>query len=327
MRSVYIIGGSNSLLRQGWADQFTALATEIEVVNHSIGAATSLIGIYRLLRNEVPEGATVIWEYALNEHNHFLAGQSVESLMWHLDWFLELCARRRIAVLPLIFWNREEMADKSPMEYRDALQDCLHRHGLGQIDMKPILRQFSQTRDRPIAELYQDGAHYRLGSGVPRRIATAVRNRLAEARVPRGAETHRGLDLLIATPDRIPDERFSNKILDVDLFQLGEGLRIPADGSPLCCYLIAGEAGHPIQLHADGSDIGHYATSFPATKLKRLMKHIVLWGDVGDRKSCRTEITLRPGVPGMEKVQNTFLSFSPKRTGLREAVIGILIER
>lgn len=72
-----------------------------------------------MLRGEVPDGSTIIWEYALNESNHLNFGQSIESLAYHFDWFLELCRRRRIKVLPLIFWTRPEHLGR-PENYRSC---------------------------------------------------------------------------------------------------------------------------------------------------------------------------------------------------------------
>lgn len=329
MQSVYVIGGSNSLLRDGWVDQLVKLAPEFEVVNRSIGAATSLIGIYRILQNEVPDGATVVWEYALNEHNHFQSGQSIESLIYHLDWFLELCARRSIAVLPLVFWNRDEMADTSPAEYRDALRSCLSRQGLEQIDMKPILRQFSVRREKPIERLYENRAHYRIGSGVPRRIATAVKNRIGEARIPTGVPALQGRSLSIHRPDGLPDEHFSNRVLQTELYALDGPIQIKASGTPLCCFLMSGDAGRPITVAADGAPIDDFSTRFPPgkTKLTRLMKHLVLWSKEADRRVMRQGMTISRSSADQVRVQNAFVPPAPKMEGEREKYIGILVEQ
>ena len=58
-----IVGGSNSLLRDGWASQLAARCPGETMVNLSIGAAPSLMGFYRLLTSDTcPPGSTVIWE-------------------------------------------------------------------------------------------------------------------------------------------------------------------------------------------------------------------------------------------------------------------------
>ncbi|MBU2957068.1 hypothetical protein Q4511_04960 [Paracoccus sp. 1_MG-2023] len=330
MQTVHIIGGSNSLLRDGWAPQFAQLAQDRQVVNLSLGAATSLIGIFRILRDEVPDGATVIWEYALNEQNHFTGGQSVESLIHHLHWFLELCARRDISVLPLIFWNRDEMSDGSATEYRDALRACLRGRGLKPIDMKPMLRQFAQNRDRTIDELYQDRMHYRIGSGVPRRIATAARNRLDEACVPTARPELNGLDLTLHRPEGEPDEHFANRIVKADLYAVDHELEFRADGRLLCCFIMSGDAGRPVIVGTEDAIVGHYSTRCPPGKgnLSRLMKHLVLWKTEGDIHQIGGRARLRrSGAECLEvEVQNMFAPPAHDATGQPEKVMSILVE-
>lgn len=330
MQDLYIIGGSNSLLKEGWTAQLVKLEPELRVTNLSIGAATSLIGIYRILAGEIPDGATVVWEYALNEQNHFTAGQSIESLIYHLDWFLELCARRGIAVLPLIFWNREEMFDKAPVEYRQALRSCLQHRGLKMIDMKPIARQFSQVRERPIQSFYQDRMHYRIGGGMPRRIATAVRNRLSEAAVPmRHADfAQRGLSL--HHPDRKPDEAFANRILMADLYPTHEGLTFDVTGHLLCCFLMSGDGGRALTVSADGVFTGRYSTRCPKTEGRqmRLMKHLVLWRNKDNMPIVERQVRMtHDDHAGAEvEVQNVFVAPDAEQFGQPEKIIAILIE-
>lgn len=136
----YIIGGSNCMLADSWVRQLPQIQTDApRIRNLAVGAATSLIGIYRLLNGEVPDGATVVWEYAINEANHHLAGQSVETLLYHLDWFLHLSAQRGIRVLPLVFWNLDEQTATAPNAYRAALMAHLTRRGLQAVDFGPLL--------------------------------------------------------------------------------------------------------------------------------------------------------------------------------------------
>lgn len=331
MQDLYVIGGSNSLLKDGWATQFAKMEPELRLTNLSVGAATSLIAIYRILVGAIPDGATVVWEYALNEQNHFTGGQSVESLIYHLDWFLELCARRNIAVLPLVFWNRDEMFDKTRAEYRQALRSCLVRRGLRMIDLKPITRQFSKAHEKPIEALYQDPMHYRIGSGMPRRIAAAVRNRLPDAAVPTQHVDFAQRGLSLHHPDQKPDEAFTNRVLTADLYPTHSGLTFNVTGDLLCCFLMSGDGGRPLTVSADQSVVGRYSTRCPTTEGRqmRIMKHLVLWKTEGDRVSvCRQVRMSHEGDASAKvEVQNMFVAPGGDSSGHPEKVIGILVER
>lgn len=324
---VHVIGGSNCLIGNGWVAQWQAMMSDTAVVNLAVGGATSLVGLYRILADEVPHGATVIWEYALNEQAHLVSGQSLSSLIGNLSWFLEICARRDIRVLPLIFWTRPELRPEARRDYREAMFALLSERGLAAVDMRPVLAEFSAKRDREPASFYSDPQHYRLGSGFPRRIATAVRNRIGQARVPRPDPALAGRSLHLLRPDRPADERFENRVIRSDLFMTDRPVTLDADGRVICAYVLAAEGGQPMRVTMDGRRRGDFSMQFPAEgrALKRLMKHLVL-SEPG-AAPVRQVTFERVAGAGRIIAQNSFAPHDPARTGLREGLIGILVER
>ncbi|CAM3457027.1 hypothetical protein PANO111632_19445 [Paracoccus nototheniae] len=328
--TVYIVGGSNSLLTGGWSHQLADLAGPgLRVVNLSVGAATTLIGIYRLLAQEVPDGAVIVWEYALNEQNHFCHGQSAETLERHLDWFLELCARRSIKVVPLVCWNRAEMDQLDPGAYRRGLDQVLRTRGLQALDLHAGLIAYAGRKGLPVADFYSDNAHYRLGTGFPRWIAALVHHGLKTARVPLPQAAFQGLSLVLALPDRPADGVFSNRVLQAETFGLDQPLRIAARGRLLCCYLIATTSAGAIEVKADNARVGVYsAQSIKGPgQPERLMKHLVLWSGAGDCRQVQGQIVLRrAGWMTSPQVQNLFAWQRRSGEGPAEAILGVLIE-
>ena len=71
--TVYISGGSNSVLRGGWVEYFVP-PEGCTVENLSVGTAPSIMGYYRLISDaKLKVGDTFIWEYALNDSNQVSA--------------------------------------------------------------------------------------------------------------------------------------------------------------------------------------------------------------------------------------------------------------
>ena len=68
--AVYISGGSNSILKGGYADRLLKDPSNADFKTVAIGGTSSITGLYRLLFTEkLNPGDTVLWEYALNDLN------------------------------------------------------------------------------------------------------------------------------------------------------------------------------------------------------------------------------------------------------------------
>ncbi|MCZ0963989.1 hypothetical protein [Paracoccus benzoatiresistens] len=284
MRDVVVVGGSNSLMGKGWSGRLRALCRNgIGFKNLSIGAATSLMGIYLMKRGDIPEGATVLWEYALNESNHFNAGQSCESLLHHLDWFMETARRRNIHVLPLQFWNRPEVFSDAPNDYRRVLHDCLAAYGLRQIDTRDLSLHFAAEAGLDIAALYLDDMHYAVDTGFLDRLARLIAERLDDAVVPRAVTRLRDVELDLCRPSGHP-ERFETSVFQADTYPLNsDGLSIAAQGNLLASFVIAGDEAGAVTVSADGERIGTYSLQAAGLKPQgRVFKHLVHWTSAAD---------------------------------------------
>ncbi|ARC37908.1 hypothetical protein A6J80_17500 [Paracoccus yeei] len=241
------------------------------------------MGIYRMLRGEIPAGATVLWEYALNESNHLMAGQSCDSLIHHLDWFMETARRRNIHVLPLQFWNRPELQRDGPNDYRTALHDRMEEYGLRQIEAKDLSLCFADEAKVDVASLYLDDMHYAVDTGFMERLVRLVADRLDEAAIPQPVARLRDAELSLYQPIG-PSKRFENSVFQADSYTLdGGSLSIAARGGLLASFVIAGNEAGAVTVSADGERIGTY--SLQAAGLKpggRILKHLVHWNSAAD---------------------------------------------
>lgn len=307
MRNIYIIGGSNSLMSNGWAYHLAEMMPK-SVTNVSIGAATSLMGIFRLLRNDVPDGATVVWEYALNESNHFKSGQSLESLLYHLDWFMEIARRKSIRVLPLVLWTRGEQISGQRNRYRELLRQRFENDGLPVIDAFVPLQNVATEQGANVASYFDGNMHYSAETPFLERLAGIVRNNLEEATLPQAVNQLQGLQLTLCRPEG--DGRdFSNSIFQAEVFTPSDELVLRANGKLLASYVIAAQNAGAIDVHADGSPVGAYSLQRPSGGNPRmlLLKHLVHWQKFSDIAEVKSRVTISDCAPeNAPIVQNTF---------------------
>ncbi|MBT0778975.1 hypothetical protein [Paracoccus sp. pheM1] len=325
-----IVGGSNCLLSQGWVRQLKAVNQEaFEIRNLSIGAATSLIGIYRILNGEIPNGSIVIWEYAINEANHHKSGQSAETLFYYLDWFLELCALRDISVLPLLFWNLDEQLSNKPSQYRREINRRFASRGLEPIDFGPKLKEFAGEKKQDVKALYRDRAHYKLGTGFPRRIALQVFGNLRAARIPQRLTSFAGRELRLLRPEVLETGRFKNSILDAGIYDFSAPIRIRAKGKLLAGFVIAAKTGGAVDVFVDEHNIGAFSVQSPPSVQQpdRLLKHLVFWSNGVAPIEVEREIDIsRSRSEEKPIVQNLFSWHAAEGSGEQDALVAILIE-
>lgn len=299
MTDIYIIGGSNSLITPSWVRQLLHIKDkDLTVHNKSVGAATSLMGIYRILSGDVPPGATVIWEYAVNEANHVAAGQSLESILYHLDWFLELCARRGIRVVPAVFMTLEAQLayDRhGPSGYWRALLKHLNARGVTPLDFGAHLSEAATRRDLDLRFFFADDAHYAPKTGFLRRIAATCLSAVKTAQVPQKNEEFTDQDLSLVRPIAKAQAKFSNRVLTADLEPIGAPIRIEGKGRVLAAYVIAAQNAGAAQIKIDGRTLGNFALGAPSDDQKplRLFRHLVLWNRKTDLGKMKSNITFR----------------------------------
>ncbi|MGX9857613.1 SGNH/GDSL hydrolase family protein (plasmid) [Limimaricola variabilis] len=336
--SLVIIGGSNSLLQNGWVDQLKKLHPQPErVVNLSIGAATTAMGLYRLLSStNLPPNPVILWEYALNEANYSAHRQPVQVMLYHMRWLFEICARRGYPVLPVLLYNKAEAIGEEEHPYRERLAALLKRYQLKPVDARRFwrLRFDHLTPDR----LYKDNPHYAVNTGFPRALAKLALARAAVAVPPRDTKPGPGLagrDLRILTPNGDDAEAFSNRILSCDVFPLTRPQQIPMRGRLLACFLISSQNEPAIVFRSESARKGPFSAQISAreTGPARQLKHLLLWNpqnpplEVGEQLTITPQETLLRG----PVVQHTMAWNGPCRAEAAEAVprgglIGVLAE-
>lgn len=218
--SVYIVGGSNSLFRDGWT---TYLGP---ITNLAVGANTTLCGTYRCLQEHGPKcGDTVIWEYGLNEIIHCRVLYDLPVVIRNLEEFLRLAGSRGWKILPLLLIPRKEAREGMPAYYEAAIRVFKH-YGLSVIEPDQEFRRSSVRVDETH---YSDPAHFHRRNDITGLIGRMAAERLDAAAIPE-AHTHlvsSGTLELIELP---VNSTFKNSIMTIPLSGMPLRIRLRGHG-------------------------------------------------------------------------------------------------
>ncbi|WP_188527233.1 hypothetical protein [Sinisalibacter lacisalsi] len=211
--TVYIVGGSNSLHKEGWISRFRDL--EPNFINLSVGATTSITGLFRAITtDDLGASDVIVWEYALNEINHIHRGLQANTLLCHIEHFARWARARNVAFAPAIFTPRRLEQDTKRAPYYLRLQELFDHYGLEAFDMSAEYRAALGVHTLP-KNVFRDGAHYAHSREVLDFISQGVFRAVTAARVPAPVEPKitNGQDLQLITG--FAEEVFSNSAMRV----------------------------------------------------------------------------------------------------------------
>lgn len=218
--TIFIVGGSNSLMKDGWVTMLARLLRSEQITNISIGATHSMTGLFRVMtRSDLRPGDTIVWEYALNEINHNQRGHRAEDLHRFLEHMLRLCARRGVKFAAAVFTPRQIEALPARPRYYDSLLQLFAEYRVPSFDVSPSWCAANRISRFPAA-LFKDAAHYVVEPGLMQFIARGVIGAIDCATVPAEVApryTGATLPLLITPPQGVP---FRNAILDLTLAEI-----------------------------------------------------------------------------------------------------------
>lgn len=183
--TIYICGGSNSVLHNGWTADFRTLNAHHDLKNISIGATSGLTGHYRaVFCEDMQAGDVLIWEYNLNDAGQVQRPDSSSAfVLRHLEMLLAHCAERGIRVLPLIFVNEDMEARPDHHPHTQAVMALFSHWGLTCIDIQARFRSHLGADQIP-GEFFSKVNHYRPGTSIIAFIANCVTEALDHCTVP-----------------------------------------------------------------------------------------------------------------------------------------------
>jgi hypothetical protein len=327
-RRLIVLGGSNSVLRDGWTSHLRERGVAgFEVVNLSLGAATTLMGLYRLLAADpLRAGDTVVWEYALNEYNHWRSGVALPVLEHQLRWLLRLCARAGAGMVPVLMQNRPQFLAPEEDAYLQAVRGQFAAAGLDPVCCAALLRDRGPLPDA--ATLYSDTAHYDTGHALLCDLAGCVAERAERgAPVPVVQDAaDETLTLVREFEGRAP-VRFVNSLIACDEYPLTGHLRAEARGQVLGAIVMAAEQAHGLWFEfGNGVRCGPFGTRVvvPEGKPERVVKQLNVQAACGARATAAGRVGIRP-LPRLI-VQQTYAAPPGQSRPRQDAIVALVVE-
>jgi hypothetical protein len=247
----FIIGGSNSVFKDGWISLFSKQVSE-PCANKAVGATTTLAGIYRFMLPDGPAtGDCVIWEYALNEANHIGRGYDPDIVLKNVEHFILLCRQRGCRLAPLLFTlRREEMAEtRSP--YYQRLHELFAHYGIAVFDVSDAYRKTFKVDHIP-ADHFIDNAHYAKTPAMLGFIADGAVALAKAATVPGPADPLYTAGRTLALIDGFQNNTFSNSLLTIPIAKVPSSIDLTSGGRVIAIYTLcfAGfDSGIRMELH------------------------------------------------------------------------------
>lgn len=277
---VLLMGGVNAMAAGGWCHlmrrDYSAL---VQTHNLSIGAGTTASALYKLLaQGQDSPGAPVIWEQGVNDYSHLVGGQDLGSLLYHVEWLLQLCQRQGRPFVPLLTYTRMQTRLGRDDSYVAGLRGLFAAYGLPVVDMARHIQVLDRGTPQP--DRWYAGAFYDTGTDLQQRMAEAALIALDQAAVPQApparAARFAALDLRLRTPDH------ASETLDVAGFPctfapFETAPQITTPGRALAMILVTGAHGPVIRLAAQETNLGLYATQIalgagqPPQQLRQLI--------------------------------------------------------
>jgi hypothetical protein len=230
--SIFIFGGSNSLRRGGWTTRLNEMHPQKEILNKSIGAATTLLALFRLLSSDETgpkAGDTVVWEYALNDANHVHRGYNKEIALKNVERFIYECQIKELKVCAAIFTHRTDEIAESRNSYYEELKDIFHASGVEFFDVSELWRTAHSVSKVP-SSMYLDESHYSDNPELMDFICHAATGAIEKARVPKLAaqgEPAGRVTLKLCKSD----EFYQNSLVKVPVAPYRTALKIDVEGT------------------------------------------------------------------------------------------------
>lgn len=252
----FIIGGSNSIFKDGWVSLFSEQVSE-PCVNRSVGSTTTLAGIYRFLLPDGPAADDcVIWEYALNEVNHIRRRYDADTVLKNVEHFILLCRQRGCRLAPLIFTPLREEAAPKRAGYYQKLHELFAHYGVAVFDVSTAYRQHFGV-DRIPDENFQDNLHYAKTPAMLDFIADGTVALANLATIPKPTDPIYTAGRALGLIEGFQDETFGNSLMTIPVANVPASIDLTSGGRIIAIYALCFtgfDSGIRMELHDTGGE-------------------------------------------------------------------------
>ncbi|MCR8550879.1 hypothetical protein M4578_23890 [Salipiger sp. P9] len=253
-----VLGGANSMQQGGWVNLLRRYFTQlVEIRNLSSGAGTTAMGLYRFLSTpDRAPGAAVFWEYGVSEYHHLNGGQPLDSLLYHVEWLIQLCIRENRPLIPVLMCNRTQVG-RADDPYVPALRRLFASYGVPILDVPMLLTVLARGEYRP-DEWYKNNVLYKTDTPLPERVAEYAMMMHRQGRPPvqrpERAAHFDPLDLSLKVPENAPASVFEKFSPPISFVPFGDGPEIALSGRALAAMIVTSGSGPAIEVDPGTGD-------------------------------------------------------------------------
>ncbi len=255
-RPVMLLGAQNSMLEGGWVNLMRRqFETMVEVTNLSVLSCSSATALYRFISHQNrPEDEAVFWEYGQNEFDHMQAGQTLESILYHVEWLIQQCIRQQRPFVPVL------MSTCTQMSFGDdpclsGLRRLFEAYKINYVDVPTLLSVLGRG-SVDLAHWYADDTYYNVLTELPVRVAEQAMLTLLKAQppvqIPERAAHFEGRDLVLVYPDGGAHEVFDNGAIRLPFEAYkDDSLRFSISGHVMAAVIVTTGAGPAVSIEID----------------------------------------------------------------------------
>lgn len=185
---IIVVGGSNSIIHDGYVGRLRAARPDLTIVNRSAGSVSSMMGFARLFCfGPLNADDVVIWEYALNDEHEIAVDRAmnVGLALKYVELTLRHALRAGARFLPVIFRPRVFANSEVYSLYRLGLVDLFDRYGILAVDANALYAESHGGADIP-REDYRDPWHFAASCPAPALVAERLVALLSDPELPTG---------------------------------------------------------------------------------------------------------------------------------------------
>lgn len=187
-QTLSIIGTSNSIMNNGWADQAKKTQSEhnITVNNYSLGGCPSIYAAFALIYHpEIAKSDVIVFDFCINDLMAIDAGMiSINHVIgYHSAAIKELSDRGLIyKSLFLLFPLRKHCGRDSQRALLDPIISLLERYGISYLDYDTEVGDWAQRTEKNRTDAFKDWAHFtpEFSKGITDRVISFVKEHPAQ---------------------------------------------------------------------------------------------------------------------------------------------------
>lgn len=181
-KKISIIGTSNSIMDNGWADQVKRKENGLLLNNLSLGGCPSIYAAFALIYNDIADSDIVVFDFCVNDMMALDAGMlSVGQILGYYSAAIRELSDLHLIdkALFLLFPLRKHCGKPNQRMLLEPIIELLNKYKIRYIDYDVEIMGWAKDRGRSELEVFKDWAHFtpEFSSVIAERVISHTKSR------------------------------------------------------------------------------------------------------------------------------------------------------